>query len=33
MTETQFTIELRQQADYRFDNPAIPMLVTDSHNR
>lgn len=33
MTENQFTIELRQQADYRFetrfDNPAVPMLVTD----
>lgn len=30
-----FEIELRQQADYRFevhfDNPAVPLLVTDEH--
>lgn len=33
MNENRFTIELRQQADYRFetrfDNPAVPVLVTD----
>ncbi len=33
MIENQFTIELRQQADYRFetrfDNPTVPLLVTD----
>lgn len=33
MTETQFTIELLQQANYRFettfDNPAVPKLLTD----
>lgn len=33
MAESQFTIELVQQADYRFeahfDNPALPVLVTD----
>lgn len=33
MAESQFTIELVQQADYRFeahfDNPALPPLVTD----
>lgn len=33
MAESQFTIELVQQADYRFeahfDNPALPALVTD----
>lgn len=33
MAESQFTIELVQQADYRFevhfDNPAVPALVTD----
>jgi organic hydroperoxide reductase OsmC/OhrA len=32
-TEEEFTIELRQLADYRFearfDNPAVPALVTD----
>ncbi|MEW6707073.1 MAG: OsmC family protein [Pseudomonadota bacterium] len=32
-TDSSFTIELRQQADYRFaahfDNPAVPPLVTD----
>lgn len=31
--EGQFTIELRQQANYRFevhfDNPAVPVLITD----
>lgn len=27
MAESQFTIELVQQAD--FDNPALPVLVTD----
>jgi organic hydroperoxide reductase OsmC/OhrA len=33
MTDSQFTIQLRQQADYRFeasfDDPALPTLVTD----
>ena len=33
MTENQFTIELVQQRDYRFearfDNPAVPLLLTD----
>ena len=33
MAENHVTIELRQQADYRFethfDNPALPVLVTD----
>ncbi len=33
MTDNTFTIELRQQRDYRFetrfDNPALPVLVTD----
>ncbi|MGM9488289.1 OsmC family protein [Ideonella sp. YS5] len=33
MTEAGFTIQLVQQADYRFearfDNPALPALVTD----
>lgn len=33
MAESRFTIELVQQADYRFeanfDNPALPALVTD----
>ena len=33
MSETAFTVELRQQADYRFevrfDNPTLPVIVTD----
>ena len=33
MTDSPFTIELVQQADYRFevhfDNPAVPLLTTD----
>ena len=33
MSETAFSLELRQQTDYRFevrfDNPALPLLVTD----
>jgi hypothetical protein len=33
MTDSQFTIELAQQSDYRFearfDNPALPALMTD----
>ena len=33
MTDSQFTIELTQQADYRFearfDDPVLPPLVTD----
>ena len=33
MTESTFTIDLVQQADYRFeahfDNPAVPVLITD----
>jgi hypothetical protein len=37
MTDSTFTIELVQQADdrfeARFDNPALPTLVTDSGRR